>query len=174
MKEEWTAVKGYEGLYEVSNFGNVKNSKTGKRLSLLNSGNGYLKVHLCKCGKVNRYWVHRLVAEAFISNFNNLPVVDHKDGNKRNNSVENLEWCTQKENSIRAWKNGLTPKPPIHTGENNINHVLTKKQVLQIRSLYAEGLYSQRKIANKFGVSQTTIRLIVNDKAWKDDEYDVI
>lgn len=102
--EEWKPVPGYEGLYEVSDRGRVKslarktNNQYGKEDIILSPGwvhnkNGYLFVHLCKDGVRERFLVHRLVALVFIPNPFNLPMVNHKDENPQNNSVENLEWC---------------------------------------------------------------------------------
>ena len=98
--EEWKDIKGYEGLYQISNKGRVKslgNNKTRKeKIRDGKIGNrGYKKISLCKNGKEKKYSIHRLVAEAFLPNPDNLPVVNHKDENKLNNNVENLEWCTQ-------------------------------------------------------------------------------
>lgn len=103
MNEIWKDIKGYEGLYQVSNLGNVKslcNNKTRKEKILKpKQRKGYLYVGLCKNGKVKQYLVHRLVAEHFIPNPNNLPQIDHINTNKTDNRVENLRWVTQKENS---------------------------------------------------------------------------
>jgi hypothetical protein len=106
--EVWKDVKGYEGLYQISNTGKVKrilfkNRMTTKaREKLLtpckNEKTGYVQVSLFKDGKGKLFLVHRLVAEAFIPNNNNLPQVNHKDENKENNNVNNLEWCTAKYN----------------------------------------------------------------------------
>ena len=98
-KEYWRPVVEYEGLYMVSNWGRVKSmnyNHSGKE-KILKPGkdkNGYLKVGLCKNGKVKTFYVHKLVAEAFLLNPNNLPCINHKDENKQNNSVNNLEWCS--------------------------------------------------------------------------------
>ncbi len=165
--EVWKPILGYEGIYEVSTDGNIRNFRNKKQLKPQRSGNGYFKVNLCKNGYVRHLWVHRLVAEAFLSNEDNLPVVDHVDGNKINNRADNLEWCSQKENSVRAWNNGFTPQPPIRSGEKHQNHVLTEYQVSEIRELYNAGLHSQRELAKRFSVSQTTIKMIVNNRAWK-------
>ena len=109
MKEEWKPIKGYEGLYEVSNMGRVKSLHYGKEriMSAPNGSSGYRRVNLSKqtTRKIKR--VHRLVAEAFIPNPMNLPVVNHLDGDKHNNCVSNLEWCTNKENTNHAIKTGL-------------------------------------------------------------------
>ena len=108
--EEWRAVPGYEGLYEVSSYGRVKSidryvkSKSyrlhkGKVLSPGKDRNGYLFVVLSYNGKHKGITVHRLVAESFIPNPDNLPQVNHKDEDKTNNNVDNLEWCDAKYNS---------------------------------------------------------------------------
>ena len=106
--EEWKNIKGYEGLYQVSNFGRVKSlnyHRTGKEVLMkpgrfvMKSGNAYYGVKLYKDSKMNVKLVHRLVAEAFIPNPNNLPQVNHKDENGLNNRVDNLEWCTRKYNT---------------------------------------------------------------------------
>ena len=111
--EEWRDVVGFEGLYQVSNLGRVKGLDRlvdtninnvnrrihkGKLLKPQFNNKGYKRVNLCKNGNKNFAFVHRLVAEAFIPNPNNYPVVNHKDENPKNNCVENLEWCTQKYN----------------------------------------------------------------------------
>lgn len=96
--EEWKNVIGYEGLYEVSNIGNVRNVRRNTLLRLSKT-KGYIQVYLYKNGVKTGLKVHRLVAEAFIPNPDNLPQVNHKDENKMNNRVENLEWCTAKYNS---------------------------------------------------------------------------
>lgn len=111
--EIWKPVENYEGLYEVSNLGRIKslertvwNKGRGyyktvpeRILKPSNNGQGYLFVNLCKDGKMKNCRVHRLVGQAFIPNPNNLPQINHKDENKGNNMVENLEWCSSKYNN---------------------------------------------------------------------------
>lgn len=102
MQEIWKDIKDYEGLYKISNLGNVKSLKTNKNLYYSKSKN-YLRVSLNKDGIRKGYSIHRLVAEAFIPNPNNYPCVNHKDCNGNNNNVDNLEWCTHKQNN--SYKN---------------------------------------------------------------------
>ena len=100
-EEIWCPIKGYEGLYEVSDQGRVRSLKSGKE-RILKPGSdkyGYLMVCLCKNGEKKNLLVHRLVAQAFIPNPDNLPQVNHKDENKTNNYVHNLEWCSSKYNA---------------------------------------------------------------------------
>ena len=115
MCEVWKDVVGFEGLYQVSNFGRVKSlaKKAGKssrdeRIKTpIICCSGYAKVNTCKNNDQKQISIHRLVAEAFIPNPENKPCVNHIDGNKLNNHVDNLEWCTQKENVQHAIEHGL-------------------------------------------------------------------
>ena len=122
MNEVWKPIKGYEGIYEISNLGNVK---ALPRIKVNNRGYQKMKERIAKPSKQNSeyfrvsltnnnhqrkyYSIHRLVAEAFLPNPNNLPQVNHKDGNKENNNVNNLEWCTRSYNLQHAYDNGLKP-----------------------------------------------------------------
>ena len=92
--ENWRDVVGYEGLYKVSNLGNVKNCLSGRILKSSNDKDGYKLINFRKNGVYKTYKVHRIVAQAFIPNPQNLPFVNHKDENKANNRVSNLEFCT--------------------------------------------------------------------------------
>lgn len=100
-EEIWKDVVGYEGLYQVSDKGRVKSLWFGKDkiLKPLKDGWGYIFVYLCKNGERKMCKIHRLVAQAFIPNTNSLPQVNHKDEDKTNNKVENLEWCDRKYNN---------------------------------------------------------------------------
>ena len=120
--ENWKPVKGYEGIYEVSDLGNVRSLdkeinhnfykgvkfvRKGKILIPFISDRGYLRVTLIKDGKRKKVFVHRLVAEAFIESDTDGLQVNHIDGNKSNNTVGNLEWCTGRENMHHAFDSGL-------------------------------------------------------------------
>ena len=106
MFEIWKPIKNYESLYEVSSLGNIKGIKYNKLLKPYND-KGYLKISLCKKGKVTKFFVHRLVAEAFLKNELNKPQVNHINGCKLTNTVDNLEWVTCSENHEHAYKLGL-------------------------------------------------------------------
>ena len=101
--------------YEVSTLGNVRNIGSGRVLRPIKTKNGYLQVNLCKDGKHFMRYVHRLIASVFIPNPDNKPCVNHIDGDKHNNRVENLEWCSHSENMKHAFKTGLAK-----VTENNI------------------------------------------------------
>lgn len=98
MKEVWKDVEGYEGLYQVSIFGNLYSSYVKRKLQLSLDEYGYKQVILVKNGVRKRHLLHRMVAQAFIPNPENKPQVNHIDENKTNNNVSNLEWVTSKEN----------------------------------------------------------------------------
>lgn len=97
-KEIWKNIDGYENKYQISNFGRVRNCKKNLILKPIINKFGYLKINLYSNKKMKTYLIHRLVAQAFIPNPNNLPIVHHKDENPSNPHVNNLEWCTQKHN----------------------------------------------------------------------------
>lgn len=127
--EIWRPIRGYEKVYEVSNLGRVKalarvikrpshhDQPVKERIMKLRIGTtGYPTVQLYCGNRVRKdYQVHRLVAEAFLDNPENKPVIDHIDGNKQNNHVNNLEWVTVRENNVRAYQTGL--KRRIHGGQ---------------------------------------------------------
>lgn len=98
MNECWKPIIGYENLYKISNLGNVLSLRKNKILKHHMITGGYFIVQLSKNKKSRNWLVHRLVAEAFIDNPNNLPEINHKDENKSNNVASNLEWCTHKYN----------------------------------------------------------------------------
>lgn len=110
MNEEWKDIQGYEGLYQVSNLGNVKSKR--RLLQPTITKRGYCRVGLSKEGKMKYYLVHKLVAESFIGK-RDMPI-DHIDCNKTNNRLENLEYVTTRENCIRAWEKGLCKITPYN------------------------------------------------------------
>jgi hypothetical protein len=133
MKETWKSIEEFEGLYEISNYGRIKsfqkNKRSGYILKVINSSGWYLSTSLIKDKIRKTYRIHRLVAKAFISNPDNKSQVNHKDGNKQNNNVQNLEWVTPSENIQHAIKF----KPSIIAGINHYNQVLKPKKVQQFK-----------------------------------------
>ena len=172
--EVWKDIEGYEGLYQVSTCGNVKSLPKVRRngtgtyiqkerlLKPSNTSTGYKKVELCKDGKRKSFKVHRLVAIAFIPNPDNKPEVNHIDGNKINNNIDNLEWVTSSENSIHAYETGLSPN---------------KKELDEIRiiELYNKGT-SKEEISRMFDVSNVVIARILKENGirlrTKSEAYD--
>lgn len=110
INEIWKDVKDYEGLYQISNLGNIRGMKSNKVLVLSSSPSGYKFIRLFKKSKGKNYRIHRLVAEAFIPNVKNLPFVNHKDENTGNNCVDNLEWCTASYNINYGNRNNKAAK----------------------------------------------------------------
>lgn len=122
MSEIWKPVIGYEALYDVSNLGNVRRKRktnsgeAGSTLSTVTDRLGYKRVCLCKDGENKRYFVHRLVASAFLNGFGSD--VNHINGNKGDNRLANLEWCSHKENMQKAAAIGLIKCKPLRQSRN--------------------------------------------------------
>lgn len=130
MQEIWKDVKGYEGLYKISNLGNVlslnfNHSNYSKCLKPFDN-DGYLRVAFNCNNQYKRFLVHRLVAEAFIPNPENKPFINHIDGNKRNNNIDNLEWVSASENTRHAIRIGLRPANCQHEIKYGKDHPASK------------------------------------------------
>lgn len=129
MNEIWRNIEGFDGKYQVSNQGRIRSMWRNNQykthigtptiLKLITHRQGYLYVLLSKDGKQTKHYIHRLVAEAFLPNPNNLPQINHKDENKSNNIVDNLEWCDGKYNSNYGTRverhRAMISKPVIQT-----------------------------------------------------------
>lgn len=168
MIEIWKDIEepGFENLYEVSNTGFIRTKKSLKVLKF-NLSPFYYQVALSNC-KRKCIKVHRLVAKAFIPNLGNKPEVNHKDGNRYNNRIDNLEWVTSKENSMHSYNNGLCKRPPIKYGENSNSAKLKLNQVLEIRKRYLNENITFAELARQYNVSDTSISSIIRFKSWKE------
>ena len=179
MKEIWMPIKGYENLYEVSNLGRVRSlGRTihgkarngtdadrfykGKTLTPQGDRNGYLHVGLMKDGVVKIYRIHRLVAQAFIENPDNLPEVNHIDEDRTNNKMDNLEWCTHQYN------NSYGNKPA--KGEKNGMARLTSEQITDIRERRKSG-EMLKTIAADYGISINHVCNIAKGKRWSHEVF---
>jgi transcriptional regulator with XRE-family HTH domain len=177
MKAEvFVDIKGYEGSYQISNYGRVKSLSKSWRINktfvasrkerirkLSIDKFGYYKVNLWDKGKNKRFLVSRLVAQAFVPNPLNLPQVNHKDGKKLNNYFENLEWVTGSENIQHAFDNGLIN---VSKGEDHCYAKLQERDIYNIYGLLKLG-YTQRQVAREMGISSGGIESIVIGKTWK-------
>jgi len=126
LKKEWLEVNGFENLYRVSNYGDVIRITNEKKLTPVDNGRGYMMIHLSKNNKKKKFFIHRLVAIHFIDNPLNKRCVNHIDGDKKNNTVFNLEWSTHKENDTHARSNGLLNiKVPVVMMDKETNKTLS-------------------------------------------------
>ena len=166
-EERWKTIPGYEGWYEISDLGRVKRmvagqgAIAGRILSPGGDGGGYLIVGLSINGTRRHHKVRRLVAAAFLGPCPEGKEVNHKDGNKKNNCPENLEYMTHSENMSHAYKTGLASQ----RGKNNGNRKLTEEKACKIRRLLADG-QTQTSIAVRFGVCTSTINAIASGERW--------
>jgi len=177
MKDEiWKDVPGYVGYYEVSNFGKVRSVdryvnnhkgeralRKGKVLTDTLDDKGYVRYtfRMGKSKKMKRG--HRLVAEAFIPNPNQYTIINHKDGNKANNHISNLEWCTHRQNSQHAESMGLVNHVK---GSKHHKATTTEDDVRKMRRLYAKGNHTQKQIAEIFSINPNTIKHILAGRTW--------
>lgn len=163
--EIWKAIKGFEEQYEISNIGNLRSidrvvkhsvdgftrKYKGTKKNIRLTTDGYFKCNLKKDGKRFDFRVHRLVANAFIPNTENKPIINHKNGIKTDNRVENLEWCTSSENITHAIENRY------------IKTKLTDEEAIDIFN----SVLSTRKLGSKYNVNASIIWRIKNKKAYK-------
>jgi len=148
--------------YDVDRIGNVKNIKTGRSIASQTTHRGYLRANLYINGKTKGFYVHRLVGYKYLSNENNSPFINHKDGNKLNNCHSNLEWVTRSQNVQHGLRTKLIP-----SGESSVKSKLKESDVLFIREMAKEKLINQLEMSRLFNVSHSAVNLIVNNKCWK-------
>lgn len=161
MEEIWKNIPEYEGYYQASDLGRIKNVKTNKILKLYqNKRNKYIQSSLCKNGVCRVLRTHRLIAKTFLKNPNNYPCINHIDGDKTNNKVTNLEWCTQKHNVKEAWRMGLC-KPSENQKKAARKFCQTKKikKVAQYnkKNELIKIWKSQKEASIKTNISKTAI-----------------
>lgn len=153
--------KKYSELYEVSTEGHIRNSKTGRILREFEGPDGYLRTQFD--GKTRL--VHRVVANVFIDNPSNLPEVNHINGCKSDNRIENLEWCSRNYNIQHSYDIGLRTAK----GEQNSRAILSETDVEYIRKNYRkrDPVYGALALAKRFGVAHQTICAAVSEQTWK-------
>lgn len=174
--EEWRDISGYDGVYQISSFGRIRSltrkccdgrTRKGQIMSPYIDQDGYKRITLTTSRKRKHYYVHRLVAEAFIENPIGYEQINHKDENKLNNHTDNLEWCDVKYNINYGKRN---EKAGISLGgENHYQHKLTNNIVRYIRENYIanDPIYGQSALGRRFGVAQSVIRNAIIGKTWK-------
>jgi hypothetical protein len=162
----WKNIIGYNGDYQINNFGIIRSFKSGKWINLkpFKNGHGYLEVQLYNDGEQKSYRIHQLVAEYFISKRPRGFQINHIDGDKNNNNVKNLEYVTASENVQHSHDIGLKVS---EVGEGCGASKLTEKEVLEIREMFETGNYTKKSLSNKFSVVPETITQIVNKVTWK-------
>ena len=178
----WKDIPDYEGLYEINEHGEIrgknrivkrKDGKTNKYKQQVIKpylSNGYKRVCLTKNNIRKQYLVHRLVAITFIKNKENKELINHKDANKLNNHIDNLEWCTYKENNNHARNLKLYP---ILKSEKSPKSKLCLNDVLNIRKYCSNNIKERKEFAKKYNVSQRTIYDVLVFRTWKEcDSYE--
>lgn len=173
--EMWKDIIGYEGMYQISNYGRVKSlprfynqwrgGKTpikGKILKHWAINCGYLNVRLANDGNCKNFSIHRLVATHFLQKIKGKNFVNHKDSDKTNNYYKNLEWCTQKENIKHSYDNKLAK-----TGSDRTQSKLSRTDVINIKKLYKKNVFGYVEVAKLFDVSPRAIYNLINNKTYK-------
>lgn len=167
--EIWADIAGYDGDYQESNYGRTKSFKgnSPKILAPMITSKGYLGVQLFKNAKGKKIYVHQLVASIFVPNPENKTEINHLDGFKLNNHVDNLEWVCSTDNKLHAVKIGL-----MKSGSEHVLAKLTAEQVRYIRQVYIKGdsEFGGQALAKKFCVSRSTIQSVVNYECYKNIE----
>lgn len=165
MEEIWKDIKNFEGHYQVSNLGRVKSIKfSNYRIMKTKLCHGYPQVGLRLLNKPRKFmYIHRLLGIHFLDNPNNYEEINHKDGNRSNNNLTNLEWCSSSQNIKHSFdKLGKQPR----WGEKCNFAKLTKNEVLKIKDLLNNTELTQKEIGKRFGVGQQQISRIKNKVRW--------
>lgn len=166
-------IKGYEGLYAVTTNGKVwshpklngKSRRCGHWMKL-HTYKGYVYANLCKNGKYKNHLVHRIVGEAFLSKHRNDFEINHLNGVKNDNRIENLEWCSRAKNCQHAYTTGLH----VHNGlkgEENPRSKLSGKDVEYIRAFIEPTADDRKFLMDRFGIAKSTLSALLNNKTWR-------
>ena len=164
--EEWKDVVGYEGLYQVSNLGNIKSFKIYKEGKLLKpkfDKDGYREIGIRDSNGTRTFKrVHRLVAESFIDNPDNLKFINHKDDNPANNNVDNVEWCSIEYNNRYRFTNGNAS----HKGSKSPVATITEDVAIEIYKLGHSGKYTEPELAKMFNATRSIVNKIRLNITW--------
>ena len=147
----------------MSQTGKILLTRSGKISEGYKNNYGYKYISIKSSGKKKNFLIHRLVALTFIPNKLNKPCINHIDGNKENNDISNLEWCTHKENMIHATKHKLCTNSSL-TGENHNTSKHTDLVCREIRNEYSKGVYTMRDLASIYNTSSGYISDLINNK----------
>lgn len=163
MNPSSKSIKDYENLYLIYPDGKVFSYLSNKFKKDWAQKDGYRIICLIKNKKRTFFYVHRLVAETYLPKIEGKDFVNHKDGNKANNDISNLEWVTKSENCKHSFEIGTQS----NKGENHPQAILTEEKVKDIRQKFATGQYKRKELAELFGVKKNTIEKIIARKLWK-------
>lgn len=168
MKEIWKSITHYRD-YQISNLGRVRSLPKQFRRFLkiikpMIDKAGYYRITLWKNSEYKRFLIHRLVAEMFVSNNKNKPTVNHLDNNPSNNIFNNLEWCTQSENMLHAFR---TKSKVMPKGEDCYGHKVTEKEVKNIRKYHKKRVYNMRELAEMYNLSKPTVWKMIHRQTWR-------
>lgn len=162
--EIWKDIPGYEGYYQASNLGRIKSFyKNGKILNPSINMHGYKQIVLINHNGRKTWTIHRIIAKTFIPNIYNKPFINHINGIKTDNNINNIEWCTASENIIHGFKIGLIKR---NKNEKSKSSKLSWDIVSQIRLIKNRDKISNRKLAKQYGVCHTLINKIINNTKW--------
>lgn len=173
-------IPGFEGIYSIMKEGKVWSHKRNKKIGnnaqqpiggffkkQYLTSHGYYAVNLTNNYNRKVFYIHRLIAQAYIPNPDNLPCINHKNGIKTDNRIENLEWCTHLHNALHAWEKGLQKPHEGLKGMKGFKAKLTDTQVLEIRRLHKEENKTLHQLGAIYGVAWQTIGSITSGRNWK-------
>ena len=165
--EGFVDISGYEGKYAINREGRIYVYGYIRDPSL-NKPNIYARTSLIKNKKNKQHFMHRLIAEAHIPNPDNYPVINHKDGNKQNNSIDNLEWCTVTHNNKHAYDMGLKKNSvKQYNASAKQKRAIKYEDAEEIRRLYKTGNYTQRQLGDMCDIHHSTVSNIISGKNYK-------